>query len=244
MKIIQIPVLQDNYAYLAICEITGLAAVIDSPDAPAVRNAAKRAGVEIVAIFNTHHHWDHIGSNEDLLSKKKMSVYASAYDKDRVPGVTSLVADGMTIALGDLRFDVIEAPGHTLGHVLYYGHGALFCGDTLFVGGCGRLFEGTPEQMVESLRKIASLPQHTQIYCAHEYTQKNLEFCLQLNPENIALQKKYEDVIALRKKNLPTVPTTLAEELAYNPFLRASINADKQTAIHEFTKIRELRNNY
>jgi len=244
MKIIQIPVLQDNYAYLAICEITGLAAVIDSPDAPAVRNAAKRAGVEIVAIFNTHHHWDHIGSNEDLLSKKKMSVYASAYDKDRVPGVTSLVADGMTIALGDLRFDVIEAPGHTLGHVLYYGHGALFCGDTLFVGGCGRLFEGTPEQMVESLRKIASLPQHTQIYCAHEYTQKNLEFCLQLNPENIALQKKYEDVIALRKKNLPTVPTTLAEELAYNPFLRASINSDKQTAIHEFTKIRELRNNY
>ncbi len=138
----------------------------------------------------------------------------------------------------------MEAPGHTSGHILYYGHGTLFCGDTLFVGGCGRLFEGSPEEMVTTLRRIALLPPETKIYCAHEYSQNNLEFCLGIEPKNPALQKKYNEVLSLRAQNLPTVPTTLAEELTYNLLLRASILPDIDVAIREFTALRELRNQY
>ncbi|EKD42393.1 MAG: hypothetical protein ACD_73C00180G0003, partial [uncultured bacterium] len=135
MKVIQIPALQDNYIYLVICEKTGKTAVVDAPDAPLVRQNVKREGLELVAILNTHHHYDHIGANEDLLSKQKLDVYGGVYDRDRIPGITHTLKDNDEVAIGLMKLRVIEVPGHTLGHIVYYSEadGVLFCGDTVFV---------------------------------------------------------------------------------------------------------------
>lgn len=147
MRVLQIPVLQTNYVYVVICEKTNQAFVIDSPDAPATRNALKKENVEFVAIVDTHHHWDHVGGNEDLLkSHPHITIYGSAFDKGRVPGLSQTLVEGDTFNMGSLSFKILDIPGHTLGHIALYGHGALFCGDTLFLGGCGRLFEGTAEE--------------------------------------------------------------------------------------------------
>lgn len=220
MRVIQIPVLADNYTYLIICEKTDKAAVVDSPDASATRNAAKKANVELVAIIDTHHHWDHIGANEDFLSKQKIPVYAGSKDQDRIYGLSNPLDEGDEVKIGSLSFKILFIPGHTRAHIAYVGHGAVFCGDTLFVGGCGRLFEGSPEQMVNSLTKLKNLPDETKVYCMHEYTQKNLEFALTVEPNNPALKEKYDEVISKRKQNQPTVPSTIGEEKTYNPFLR------------------------
>lgn len=171
----------------------------------------EKNGWDFCAILNTHHHWDHVGGNEALLQHKKVPI--SGPD----------LKEGAKVSIGELRGTVLKVPGHTLDHVAFYFSElkALFCGDALFVGGCGRLFEGTAEQMFASLNKLKGLPDDTKIYCGHEYTQKNLEFALTIEPDNRALQKKYEEVKQKRAKGQPTVPSTMGEEKSYNPFLRA-----------------------
>ncbi|MBI2338946.1 MAG: hydroxyacylglutathione hydrolase [Deltaproteobacteria bacterium] len=220
MRVVQIPTLFDNYTYLVICEKTGVCGIVDSPDAEATWEAIRREGIEPVAILSTHHHLDHVGGNTDLVRMKKMVVYGGANDSGRIPELTHPVKEGDTVRVGNIVFKVLDIPGHTRGHIAYVTGEAVFCGDTLFAGGCGRLFEGTPEMMVASLSKLKALPDETKVYCGHEYTQKNLEFALTLEPNNQALEKKYEEVSKRRKKNLSTVPTTMAEEKSYNPFLR------------------------
>jgi hydroxyacylglutathione hydrolase len=252
MKVQQIPVLLDNYAYVAQCTKTGQVALIDTPDAAAIQNYLKTQGLQANAIFNTHHHWDHAGGNEDIVNAYSCDVTCSHHDKSRIDRVTHTVGEGDNAKLGELSFKVLDVPGHTLGHIAYYGHGVLFCGDTLFVGGCGRLFEGTPEQMHASLQKIAALPGDTKIYCAHEYTENNLQFALTVEPGNLALQGKIKAVKELRSQNLPTVPSTLAEELSYNPFLRCDSEEivkslqskgykGVEDAVNVFAALRELK---
>lgn len=216
MRIVQIPTLFDNYTYLIICEETNQTAIVDSPDADATWNVIKKEKVNPVAILCTHHHSDHVGGNSDLIRKKKMKVYAG----ERVPGLTNTVKEGDTIKVGNLAIKVLEIPGHTSGHVAYVTNDAVFCGDTLFAGVCGKIFEGTPQQMFTSLTKLKNLPDQTKVYCGHEYTQRNLEFALTVEGKNESLKKKYAEVIEKRKRNEPTVPTTIAEEKSYNPFLR------------------------
>lgn len=222
MKLIQIPCLQDNYAYLITCTATGATAVVDPSDGPHVAKVVRDKGLRLTAIWNTHHHWDHSGGNAYLCDHfDGLSVYGSRYDAEhgRIPRQTQAISEGDSVALGDLTFAVLDIPGHTLGHIAYEGQGALFCGDTLFYGGCGRLFEGTPEMMMASLAKLRALPDETLVYCGHEYTQKNLEFALTLLPNESLLQTVYERVVQLRKQGQPTIPSRLGEEKQINPFL-------------------------
>lgn len=249
MRVVLIPTLMDNYTYLIVCEKTSEAAIVDSPDAKATWGVIKKENVKPAAIFSTHHHWDHVGGNEELLQYQKMDVYGSLYDQNRVPGLTKTLKEGDQVKIGSLTFSILEIPGHTLGHIAFYGHGALFCGDTLFASGCGRLFEGSAQQMVSSLTKLKKLPEDTKIYCGHEYTQKNMEFALTLEPSNPALQKKYQEVVNLRKNNQPTIPTTMAEEKSYNPFLRWESleimnRVGKKDPIDVFSAVRRMKDNY
>lgn len=220
MRVIQIPTLFDNYTYLILCEKTGESAIVDSPDAEATIEVIKREGVNPVSIFSTHHHLDHVGGNIDLVQWKKMRVYGGKSDEGRIPKLTDPLCEGDTVTLGELKFKIIDIPGHTRGHIAFVTEEAVFCGDTLFLAGCGRLFEGTPEQMISSLTKLKNLPDNTKVYCGHEYSQKNLEFAQLLEPKNQALQKKYEEVLEKRKINQSTVPSTMEEERSYNPFFR------------------------
>ena len=222
MRVVPIPQLRDNYAYLVIDDETGQAAVIDCAEATPVLERAKVERVELVAILPTHHHYDHVGGNEDLLRSKPLRVVAFRGQADRIPGANEEVGDGDTVSIGNLRAQVISIPAHTPGHVAYYfpREGVVFTGDTLFAAGCGRLFEGDARMMMESLARLTRLPDPTRVYFGHEYTQRNLEFALTLEPGNAALQEKYAKVRAQRQRGEPTVPTTIAEEKATNPFLR------------------------
>lgn len=220
MRVIQIPVLSDNYCYLVICEQTLQAAVVDPPEADIVLKTIEKEGLTLVAILNTHHHWDHVGANEELMQHHQLKVFGFQEEPSRIPGLSHPVHEGDSISIGELSLKVLEVPGHTRSHVAYVGHGALFCGDTLFLGGSGRLFEGTPADMVSSLTKIRELPDDTYVYCAHEYSQQNLEFTLTIDPTNPSLQKKYQEVLTLRQNKLSAVPSTIGEEKSYNLFLR------------------------
>ena len=223
MRLIPIPCLADNYAYLVIDPQTQAAVVVDPSDGPAVAKALKQAGVRLVAIWNTHHHWDHTGGNAYLCDHfSDLAVYGSAYDaqEGRIPRQTHALDEGDRVCLGDLAFDTRAIPGHTLGHIAYVGAGALLCGDTLFVGGCGRLFEGTPEMMVNSLAKLRTLSPETLVYCGHEYTAANLAFALSIEPNFEVLKEAYARALAARAAGLGTVPSRIADERLYNPFLR------------------------
>src|SRR3990172_8713471 len=187
MQVIPIPQLADNYAYLVIDEASRRAGVVDCAEAAPVLAAAERAGVELCAILPTHHHYDHVGGNDDLLAAQPgLAVYGA---DERIPGLTQKVADGDQIRIGSLAARVIFIPAHTSGHLAYYfeREKAVFTGDTLFAGGCGRLFEGDAAMMIRSLSKLMALPDDTQVYFGHEYTEKNLRFALSLEPTNAAL---------------------------------------------------------
>lgn len=223
MDVFAIPQLSDNYAYLIIDPASGDAGVVDCAEAEPVLEEVARRGVRLRAVLATHHHFDHVGGNSDLLARcPDLRVYGSADDAPRIPGITDRVHDGDAVAVGSLRGRVMVIPAHTSGHVAYWfpAEHAVFTGDTLFAGGCGRLFEGDAAQMLRSLGKLAALPDDTRVFCGHEYTEKNLEFALTLEPGNAALRAKLTAVQALRRAGTPTVPTTIADEKATNPFLR------------------------
>lgn len=220
MKIIQIPLLRDNYGYLVVGEKTNQAAIVDPSEAEPVLRRITQEQVTLTAILNTHHHRDHTGGNEGLLAAQKVKVYGHKSDRARVFGMTDGVDEGDEIQIGELKGKVFFIPGHTTGHVAYLFEDNLFCGDTLFTAGCGRLFEGTPEQMHASLKKLMALPDNTKVYCGHEYTENNLRFAMSVEPKNPKLVARYEQVKALRARGASTVPATMEEEKQTNPFLR------------------------
>ena len=220
MKIVQIPLLRDNYAYLLICDKTKQAAVVDPSEAEPVLRRIETEQVSLRAILNTHHHRDHTGGNEGILAKHKVEVYGHKSDQSRITGLTHGVDEGDEVSIGDVNGKVFYIPGHTTGHIAFLFDNNLFCGDTLFTAGCGRLFEGTPEQMHASLKKLMALPDNTKIYCGHEYTESNLRFAMSVESKNPKLASRFERVQGLRSRGTPTVPSTMEEEKQTNPFLR------------------------
>lgn len=228
MKITRIPVLSDNYVFVLFDEEKKIAAVVDPAVAEPVLQYLKELDAELIAIFNTHHHMDHVGGNKTLLKHfPNLCVYGGIEDKNRIPGQQVFLQEGDTVKFGDRVGQVFFVPGHTRGHIAYYFSpveetetGELFCGDTLFAGGCGRLFEGTPSQMVDSLGKLRALPDNTRVWCAHEYTLNNLKFALTVDRENTALQNRYTEVQEARSQGIATIPSLLGIEKQTNPFLR------------------------
>lgn len=220
-----IPAFRDNYIWAL--RQGHQCVVVDPGDAGPVENFLREHQLRLAAILITHHHADHVGGIHQLLRHRQVPVYGPA--TETIPGLTQALKDGDTLILPgvDLALDVLSVPGHTLGHLAYYAAspGWLFCGDTLFSGGCGRLFEGTPEQMYHSLQRLAALPTETQVYCTHEYTQANLNFAAAVLPDDAAVQQRLNEVSALRAKGHITLPSTLAEELRSNLFLRTGNSA-------------------
>ena len=223
LDIVQIPVLEDNYVYLAHDRPTGATAVIDPALAEPVLAEAERRGWRISHILNTHNHGDHVGGNRAIQAATGCRVFGFGPDAERIPGITDRVQDGDRVRLGQAEAEVLFVPGHTRGHIAYWfaADKALFCGDTLFALGCGRLFEGTPQQMWPSLARLRALPDEARVYCAHEYTASNLRFALTVERDNAALLERGRRVTELRAQSRPTVPSLLGEEKATNPFLRA-----------------------
>jgi len=217
---IPVPAFQDNYIWLIINPARKTVAIVDPGDAAPVINKIAALGLTPVALLITHHHGDHVGGIPQLLQHWQLPVYGPA--NETIPGRTHSVHGGEFVTLDklDARFQVLEVPGHTSGHIAYHGHNMLFIGDTVFMAGCGRLFEGTAAQMHESLARVAALADSTRIYCAHEYTLANLRFAQTVEPENPDIKYRMQECTMLRKQNLPTVPATLAIERKTNPFLR------------------------
>lgn len=216
------PCLDDNYGFLLHDAEAGLTASIDTPDAAEISAQVERRGWRLTHIFNTHHHGDHAGGNLELKERYGCRIVGPRSDADRIPGIDVTVGDTERFSFGSSSVYVYDTPGHTRGHIVYYvpEAGAAFVGDTLFAMGCGRLFEGSPEQMWSSLQKLLCWPDDTKIYCAHEYTLANGRFALTVEPDNAALVARMRDVESQRSRGEPTVPTTLALEKATNPFLR------------------------
>ncbi len=223
LEIIVFPMLSDNYGFLVHDPATGDTAVVDPAEAAPVLAVCAEKGWRLTHILNTHHHGDHVGGNLDIKAKTGCRIIGPAYDRERIPGIDIAVDEASGADFGGRHAKVFFVPGHTRGHIAYWfaEDAALFCGDTLFALGCGRLFEGTPQQMWTSLLKLRALPDETRIYCAHEYTQSNARFALTAEPENKDLQAQAERIAAMRAKGEFTVPSTLKVEKACNPFLRA-----------------------
>ncbi|MFN3919152.1 MAG: hydroxyacylglutathione hydrolase [Methylohalobius sp.] len=223
LEILQLPALSDNYIYLLHEPKSGQTAVVDPAEAEPVLAVLAERGWSLTYILNTHHHWDHVGANLALKQATGCQVVGFRGDSSRIPGIDRLVGEGEAIELGESQAQVLEVPGHTLGHIAYWfsEDNALFCGDTLFALGCGRLFEGTAEKMWNSLCKLRDLPEDTRIYCAHEYTLSNARFALSLDPDYPPLAVRVQQVERMRAQNRATVPSLLAEEKCTNPFLRA-----------------------
>ena len=233
LEIYQIPCLQDNYGFLVHDPETGATATIDTPEVAPINQALAAKGWRLTHILNTHHHFDHAGGNEELKAQWKCQVVGAAIDAERIPGIDVALADGDTLTLGSKQARIIEVPGHTSGHIAYYfaADEVAFVGDTLFALGCGRLFEGTPEQMSESLGKIMALPDATTVYCAHEYTEANAAFAVTMEPANPALQQRVKEIQSLRAAGKPTVPTSIGLERATNPFVRSD-SAELQAVLN------------
>ncbi len=217
------PCLSDNYGLLIHDRVSGETAAIDTPETAKIETACTERGWTLTQIWNTHHHPDHTGGNLALKQSHGLTITGPDQIKGRIPGLDKGVSGGDTFRFGAHEVQVIATPGHTLDHIIYYvpAAKAAFVGDTIFVLGCGRLFEGSPEQMHASLAAIAALPNETKLYCAHEYTLSNAKFAMTVEPENKALLDYIKMAKALREKGQPTVPTTVAAEKAANPFVRA-----------------------
>lgn len=255
MKVVVVPQLSDNYAYLVIDEASRAAGIVDCAEAGPVLAAVAQEGVTLTAILPTHHHYDHVGGNEDLLkAHPDLAVYGV---DERIPGLTQRVRDGDHVRVGGLTAQVIFIPAHTTGHIAYYfaAERSVFTGDTLFAGGCGRLFEGDAAMMIASLAKLTVLPDDTRVYFGHEYTEKNLRFALTLEPTNQPLLDKHAWAQAQRRTGHTTTPTTIASEKATNPFLRWGSRELRGTLraqfpelamddVHVFAKTRELKDHF
>ncbi len=238
LRIERIPTLSDNYTYLLLCEETGEAAVVDAPEAEPVYRCAQRTGARVTKILSTHHHPDHAMANPELAKRYGVPVYGHASDRERLAGFTSGLEEGDTVSVGRHVARVLFIPAHTRGHIAYAFEDdrAVFCGDTMFAAGCGRLFEGTPQMMYAAFQKLAALPADTRVFCGHEYTESNLVFAAHVEPDNAAVRDKLAKVRAIRARRAAdwhdaapeemTVPSTLAEERATNPFLRAADAAE------------------
>ncbi len=222
LEVLQLPALSDNYIYLLHEPKSGQTAAVDPAAAEPVMAALDARGWCLTHILNTHHHWDHVGANLTLERATGCTVVGFRGDAARIPGIDRMVGEGECLELGEAQAKVMEVPGHTRGHIAYWfvQENALFCGDTLFALGCGRLFEGTPEEMWHSLCKLRDLPDATRVYCAHEYTLSNARFALSIEPDYPPLLERAHQVEKIRAQNQPTVPSLLAEEKATNPFLR------------------------
>ncbi|QXP88830.1 hydroxyacylglutathione hydrolase [Methylococcus capsulatus] len=222
LEILQIPVLEDNYVYLLHEPGSGATAAVDPAVAGPVLEALDARGWRLGHVLNTHHHGDHVGGNLELKAATGCTVVGAAGDCHRIPGIDVALKDGEEFRLGSASARMLDVPGHTSGHVAFWFEedAALFCGDTLFALGCGRLFEGSAEQMWRSLERLRALPAETKVFCAHEYTQANARFAVTIEPGNVALRERVERVEALRREGAATVPSILSEELATNPFLR------------------------
>jgi hydroxyacylglutathione hydrolase len=228
LEIVRIPVLSDNYVWLVHEPVSGETMVVDPAVAPPVLEKAEELGWKISQIWNTHWHPDHTGGNAEIKQATGCTITGPAAEAGRIPTLDVQVKGGDVVRLGDVTADVLDVPAHTAGHIAFHfaEDGAAFVGDTLFAMGCGRLFEGTAEQMFGNMRALEALGDDTAIYCAHEYTLSNGRFALTVEPENTALVQRMAEVVALRDRGEPTVPTTIALEKATNPFMRATSVAE------------------
>ncbi len=222
-EVLAVPMLRDNYSWALIDRAHGQMAIVDPPETAPVEALLADTGLSLSLILLTHHHADHIAGAEALRRDHGCVIYGAAADQHRLPSLDRALEDGDHVGFAGSIGEVMATPGHTLGHISFYfpGAQALFCGDTLFSLGCGRLLEGTAAQMFTSLARFKALPPVTKIYCGHEYTEANGRFALTVEPNNQALAARIQQVAALRAKGLPTLPALLADELATNPFLRA-----------------------
>ena len=234
-----IPCLQDNYSYLIIDESNNDACVIDPSEAKPIIDFIESSKINLKYILNTHHHYDHVGGNLELKKKYNSTVVGFEGDKDRIPEIDILVKDKQVWKADNFDAKIIHIPGHTTGHIAYYftNEKIIFTGDTLFSLGCGKIFEGTYNQMYESLGKFKNLPLDTKIYCGHEYTLQNSKFCIKYDPSNQNLINKILEIKKKINNGAPTLPTTLEDELACNIFLRAG-------DVKSFTKLRDLKDNF
>lgn len=250
ISISPLPCLADNYAYL-ITDGTGLCAVVDPSEPGPVRKVLSERGLRLTHILNTHHHLDHCGGNLALKEEFGAEVVGPGKDRGRIPGIDTGVSEGEPWTLGAHKVTVLEIPAHTSSHIAFVFENSVFTGDTLFSMGCGRLFEGTPEMMWNSLSKLMRLPDATRIYCGHEYTLNNGRFALTLEPNNIDLQARMKDVEALRAKGAPTIPSTMGLEKQTNPFLRpdskeirSTLSMQTADTVSVFAEIRKRKDSF
>ncbi|MBL6641436.1 MAG: hydroxyacylglutathione hydrolase [PS1 clade bacterium] len=251
LEIYQFPCLSDNYGFLVHDSESGETACIDTPETAPILAALEKTGWTLTQIWNTHHHYDHAGNNEEIKRITGCTITGPAGEANKIPAIDRAVDDGDTVMLGAHEAHVLNVGGHTLGHIAFHMEGHAFVGDSLFALGCGRVFEGTMAQMWESLQKLNALPDGTQIYCAHEYTTSNAAFAVTIDPDNEALSQRVAEISALRAANKPTVPTEIALERATNPFLRATdanvqarLNMSGAPAVDVFAEIRARKDSF
>ena len=253
MQVTPIPCLTDNYAYIIHDDNLKTIGVVDPSEAKPIISFLKKKNLKLNYILNTHHHFDHVGGNLELKKIYNAKIVGFAEDKHRIPGIDVTLLNNEKWSFGNSIVKVFHIPGHTLGHICFFfeKEKIVFTGDTLFSLGCGKIFEGTHEQMLNSLNKIKQLPKDTMIYCGHEYTYKNAEFCMKYDSENIDLKKKIEKIKKLRSQNMPTIPTALGDEIKTNIFLRCDqnvikikLNMKNQEDSKVFNKVRDLKDTF
>ena len=239
MEIEIIPCLKDNYSYLIFNKDKKIACVIDPSEAKPIIDVIEKNKINLKYILNTHHHYDHVGGNKELKKKYNSKIIGFKDDKDRIPEIDIMVEDNQIWRNENFEAKIYHTPGHTSGHIVFhfFKEKKIFTGDTLFSLGCGRIFEGTYEQMFNSLNKIKELPKDTKIYCGHEYTLQNGNFCLVNDSSNLKLKEKITRVKKKLQSNLPSIPTTLADEMECNIFLKAK-------DLESFSKLRDLKDNF
>ncbi len=253
LEIVTIPCLADNYAFLLRDSATGKVALVDAPESYPIQKALQDNGWKLDMVLLTHHHYDHVDGLPELVAEYHPQVIGAKSDANRLPPLDLALNEGDTFKLGESEGHILDVSGHTIGHIAFHfpSANAVFTADSLMALGCGRLFEGTPEMMWASLSKLAALHADTVVYSGHEYTASNAKFALTVEPDNAALQARAADITAKRSAGIPTVPSTLATELATNPFLRAhlpemksAVGMEDATDIEVFAAIRKQKDNF